>query len=221
MSTVNDTQNNAPDLISIEALIAANLAEQLKNAENKADPKAGLAQLSQTIEEVLQQLTPTNSKNPDSKVVHVNFKAPANGGTSNGAPTNAEMQKMMGELMGMLTELEGKIAEYGNKNANMNSAVGKDLIKEMQAEVKKANDELKKIIEEEKQSSFWSIFTKVVEGVVGVLLTGIALLCGQPELAAIALVFTVLSLSGGMNKITQGLSDVISQALIQMGVSKR
>ncbi len=217
MSTVNNIPSDSNEL---QALIAANMA-QFKFHEKNAGSKAALLQLSQTLLEVLDELSASPGKSSGSKVVRPDFRVSASNSSTNGFPTNAQMQKELGKLMLVLATLQNKIAESGNTNAQLNAKIGAALINEMQAMVKKADDQVKKVIEEEKQSSFWSIFEKVAEGVAGVAISAIAVLCGQPELAIIVMTFTVLAVSGGMDKITESLSELYSQSLMStFGISK-
>ena len=218
MSTVNNLPSDSNEL---QALIAANMA-QFKSHEKHAGSKAALLQLSQTLLDVLDELSASPSKSSSSKVVRPDFKAgSASNSAANGAPSNAQMQQELGKLMLVLATLQNKIAESGNTNSQLNAKIGASLIKEMEAMVKKADDQVKKVIEEEKQSSFWSIFEKVAEGIAGVAISAIAVLCGQPELAIIVMTFTVLAVSGGMDKMTQALADVYSQSLMStFGCSK-
>lgn len=221
MSAVNNVPNNSSDARELQALIAANLA-QFKSDEKNTDSKAILLQLSQTLLEVLEETNGSTGKSSDSKVVHPDFKASASSNSSTqGSPTSAQMQQELGKLMEILATLQGKIAQAGNTNAKLNASVAQSLIQEMQAMVKQANDQVKKVIEEEKQSSFLSIFTKVAECIAGVAISAIGLLLGQPEIAIIAMTFTVLAVSGGMDKITDVLADAYSQSLMaNFGLSK-
>src|SRR5580692_11262435 len=96
MTTVNKLPSDSNEL---QALIAANMA-QFKFDEKHAGSKAALLQLSQTLLEVMDELSASPGKSSGSKVVRPDFKAgsASNSGT-NGAPSNAQMQKELGELM--------------------------------------------------------------------------------------------------------------------------
>lgn len=212
MSTINNPHNNSPENLELQAMIAANLSQQAKiNA--KMDPHAAMAQLSKMLGEILEVV-------PSDKSASKTSESSATKASGNGIPSNAQMQQAIGQLMALLTQLEGEIAKYEEKNNQANSSIGTALIQETQAQLQNAQNQLQKVTNEENQSNFWSTFEKVVEGIVGAIVAAIAVLCGQPELAVIVIVFTTLALSGGMDKITKGLADAISKALVQAGVPK-
>lgn len=203
MTSVNPSVTISPDLL------LAFIADEAKK-HDKEDPKAALAQLAKTLEGVLASVASGTGKT-DSKS---NPSAPR-------IPTNAQMQQQIGQLMALLSQLQGEIAKYGEQNAEANAGIGQSLMVEMQAQVQKANEDLQNILKNQQSQDFWSTFTKVAEVVVGAVIATIAILCGQPELAAIVVVFTILAISGAMDKITDGLSDLISKALVNAGVPKQ
>ena len=146
----------------------------------KASPKVELAQLMQviqTMEGTLGQLK--TGKDPIGKVFPLNPQAPSNEG-----PSNGQMQKALGELMSLLTELQCKIAIFSNQNEQTNTAIGQGLIKDAAAQMKRAETQLQNLLKDEQSEGFWSIFGEVVECVVGAIVSGMALATGQPELAA-------------------------------------
>jgi hypothetical protein len=212
MSTVNKPQSDSSATTQLQTML-----EQMKNIGN-GTPAYNIAQLTHMIEEILERLNP---QTPNSKIVHPDFApAPPLKTVSNHAPSNAQMQESIGQLMELLAQLEGEIAKYASKKAQANASLGQSLMSEMGAQVKRANEELQNVLQDQNHSDFWSKFIKVAEIVAAVVFCAVALLLGQPELFAIILVFTVLSQSGAMDKITQGLADVISQILVAAGVPK-
>jgi len=217
MSTTvrKSSTDNSPDIINIQALIAANFAQEAKNSEKNGDSQAALALLSQTLEELLEQTNPDVGKSSNGTIASAPSQTSANEG-----PSDAQMQAAIGQLMALLTTLECMIAKFSNQNAQSNSSIGQAMMQEMQAQVQQATEEMQKAAKDENRQKFWSIFTKTAEAVVGVALIGVALLCGQPELAAVILVFTVLAATGGMSKMTEGLGNALSAALVKMGVPK-
>ncbi|MBS0605010.1 MAG: hypothetical protein JSS60_08280 [Verrucomicrobia bacterium] len=214
------TVNNQTDFFNNENIDAMNLQTLIntlqKDKKAGGDQNALLLNLSKAIQEVVEEVN-SGGNTPNSKVVTPNFKSGAPTPTpSNNSqvPSNASMQQAIGQLMGLLSELEGEIAKWGNDKSQINAGVGTSLLSEMDAQVKSAQDQLNKVLDSLKSSGFWGDLLKALEVVVGVVIAAIACLCGQPEIAAIVLVMTVLAVSGAMDKITQG----ISQLLQDMGV---
>ncbi len=197
MTNLSNAQNQFPDFINIPAFNS-------ERRDQKEKERAAFAQLASTLQAVLKTLPEESTPTAEPASI----------------PSDYQMQQSIGQLMALLTDLQGLIAKFGTQNNQANATVGQALVTEMQAQVKKASDQLQTILKDQKQQDFWSTFTKVVEGIVGTIVTGIALLCGQPELAIITLAFTILALSGGMDKMTKGLSDVLSKALVDIGVPK-
>lgn len=210
MTTINSQNNNEFEL--------HNLAQPVNMNKKKDDTEAELAHLSTLIEEVLASITPSANTTTSSKIVHPNFNASR--ANQNNGPSNAQMQAAYSALVGLLASLQGDIAKYSNKIANFNADVGKALMEDMQGQFKQTIKELDKIAKEQADASWWSKFTKWIEGIVAAIGMVVATLCGQPELALVIFAFTTLSLSGGMEKITQGIADLISKALVADGVSK-
>lgn len=204
MTTINSPKNNEFEL--------NNFAELINKNKKGNDTGAELAHLSALIEEVLEAITP---KAVSSKIVHPNFNPNQNNG-----PSNAQMEDAYSALIGLLANLQGDIAKYSNKIANGNAEVGDALMHEMQAQFQQTTNQLNKIAKEQADASFWSKFAKWMEGIVAAIGVAVSTLCGQPELALVILAFTTLSLSGGMEKITQGIADLISKDLVADGVSK-
>ncbi len=197
MTNLSNAQNQFPDFIYTPAFLSL-------PSNQKEKERAAFAQLASTLQAVLKTLPEETASTAQPTSI----------------PSDYEMQESIGQLMALLTDLQGLIAKLGTQNNQANATVGQALVTEMQAQVKKASDQLQNKLKDQSQQDFWSTFTKVVEGIVGAIVTGIALLCGQPELAIITLAFTVLALSGGMDKMTKGLSDVLSKALVDIGVPK-
>ncbi len=146
-------QNNILNAMNFQMMLETTVKEK----ESKEDSQALLLSLSQTLETVLGSVDPKaqNSSSPQ-------------------APSAATMQQMMGKLMGILAELEGKIAQWGNDKTKLNAEIGRALSLVTQAQMGVANAQMAKVIAAEDASSFWSLFTKVVEGVVGAVVTAIA-----------------------------------------------
>lgn len=211
MTSVN---SNKPDFsgINLETTVISNLIKRMEDDKKNEDPKALLASLKISLEEVLSVV---ESGGKSDKIVRPNFNAAATDveDTSNNSqvPTDASMQEAMGKLMGLLSDLEGKIAQWGTNKALMNSEVGNSLMNEMQSQVTQAQTELQKVLDNQKTSDFWSTFTKVAEAVVGAIICVAAIMCGQPELAAIVFVMTTLAVSGLMDDATKGISKLLQK----------
>ncbi|MBS0605014.1 MAG: hypothetical protein JSS60_08300 [Verrucomicrobia bacterium] len=200
------------DLNALNLQLLINRIEKEKKAGG--DQQALLFHLSKALEEVMGEVNSGASKASD-KIVSFNFKGMAeNEKFSNNSqiPGNASMQQAIGQLMGLLAELEGEIAKWGNEKSQINSQVGTAMLNEMTAQVNEAQSELQKVIDSQSSSDFWSVFTKVAEVVLAVVLSTVAILCGQPELAVIIIAMTVLAVSGLMDKATEGISDLLQKA---------
>lgn len=206
MATVNNTK-------SFEL---QEVARPIHGDKKKGDTEAALAHLSALIEEVLESIPADTAVN--SKIVHPNFNA--SGANPSSGPSDDEMEKAYVLLIGLLAELQGSKAKYANTIANDNAAVGKAFMKEMEAQFNETIKKLNEIAKEQAHASFWSKFTKWIEGIAAAIGVVVATLCGQPALALVILTFTTLSLSGGMEKITKGIADLISKDLVKQGYTK-
>jgi hypothetical protein len=132
---------------------------------------------------------------------------------SDAGPSDGQLQRAYGALIELLAKLQGTLAKYSHQNAQSNGAVGTALMDEMTAVCKNQLEELKKISEQEANSSWWSSFSKWMQGILGGLSFIASLIGGQPQLAAIVLTLTILSLSGGTQKITESIANLISKDL--------
>jgi len=188
--------------INLQALLLAEHGEQFKSKKEKKAEEALLASLSKVI------ALATDVKSGDATP-----SAPASSG-SNG-PTDGEMQEAMGELMGLLAELETKIANWASENQQASSKVGEALINEMNAQVKETQANTVKLIHREAKLHFWQIFIIVAEVVVGVLTAGVGVALGDAAMAVSTAASTALTASGALNKLT----DFISQELQNAGMS--
>ncbi|GEM_PF-5497749 len=194
------------------------LAQPVNVSKKEKDTEVALAHLALLIEEVMEAMTSPAIAGTNSKIVHPNFQEEAS--HANNGPSNAQMEAAYSAMIGLLAQLQGDIAKYSNQIANFNAEVGKALMNEMQSQFNQTMKQLDKIGQEQSNSSWWSTFTKWIEGIVAAIGVATASLCGQPELALIILGFTTLSLSGGMDKLTQGIADLISKALVADGMPK-
>lgn len=183
---------------NLQNIIAASRLEMSRRKEKGEDPKAMLASLTKTLEEVMGQI----GKNKDSKAKGAAL--PSSLGSQ--GPSNAEMQKVIGVLMGLLGTLEMQLAQLGNDKAQASNEIGQALIQEMNAQVKQASQQLQNVLSDQNSSDFWGNFLKAMEIVVGVVIAAVSVLCGQFAVAAIVIVMTVLSVSGAMSKATQAIS---------------
>lgn len=129
----------------------------------------------------------------------------------------AEAAAEMMVLLGKLQITIGKADEYVSQ---MNLQNGDAMIKQMQAAVQHAKDELDKIAKEEHRSHFWSIFSKIAEGVLAAVITGIAILAGQPEIAVLTIVLTTASISGGLDKAAEGVSKLFELMGVPENIAK-
>ncbi len=216
MATANHTINEHLEAAELQSLIAMSMVQQVKGNEKNAGSKAQIIHLSQAIEAVLGELA--SGKSSDSKIVHLNFKAPEATGSNRSESKN--VGKEMSQLAELLSQLETEVAKFGNTNAQANSSIGQSLIKEMQAHIKLASQELEKATKDEASHRRWSIFGKIIGAILGVVFTTIAIVCGQPELAVLTMTLTIMNMSGGMNKLTQGLSDVFTAMGIPKNIAK-
>lgn len=187
---------------NLQNIVAASRLEQARKNEKDGDPKASLLALSKSLEEVLAQVE-SGGATPSTK--------PTTPSISPSGPTNAQMQQMIGDLMGILGTLEEVLAQWGNTKEQASAQVGQAMMQETQARVKDASDQLQKVASSQGQSDGWATFLKVMEAVVGAAIAVISVLCGQPELAAIVLVMTVLTVSGATDKLTQAISTQLQK----------
>jgi hypothetical protein len=207
MSTVNNSSSlNFQTML--EEMAQISLAELVQDSTQKKASQASLAQLMKTVQDALKDTASSTTGSSSSIGV-----TPSD---SNGTPTNAQMQEMMGILMETLTQLEGDIAKYGNKNALANSSVGQSLSTVMQAQVKHSIKELHKHYKETIKEGQDAKNAKDASIALGVILAVVAVLCCQPELAVVAIAFTTLSATGEMTKMTNGLSDGIKKGLTKV-----
>ena len=204
MTTVNRTKNH-------EEFELKEFARPIDEVKKKREAEAAFAHLSAMMEEVLESI-PTD-KAGSSKIVHPDFKQ------GNG-PSDSDMLKAYVALIGDLAEQMANKAIYGNTIAKDNADVGKALLNQMQTQFKETMKKLDEIEKQQEHASFWSKFTKWIEGIAAAIGMVIATLCGQPALALVIFTFTTLSLSGGMDKITKGIADLISKDLVKLGYSK-
>lgn len=200
MPSINDS--NSP--VELRQLLETSFAQ--RNTQEKKEPsKAVLAQLTKTLKETLEQVALSTSSAP----------------TSKSGPSNAEMQQAIGRLMGLLSELQGKLTQYGYSQAESNVAIGGALSQALAAQVKLSNQDLQTVLKDQNAEHGLGIFLKVLESIVGAVGSAFALLGGQPQLAAVLIIFTILGVSGGMNKLTESLGDAIGSSLAKSsGLSK-
>ncbi len=203
MTTIN---NQDVFVNNLQNLIAENRFVQAKNGE---DPKAMLASLTMALEEIVDQLdTGSASKSGAPKPV----SNPPTPTAAQGGPSDSSMQQLLGELMGLLATLESQIAQWGNQRAQADSSVNKALVTDADAQMNTVNKDLATQAADKTAQQTESNVMKYVGIGVGVLIAAVAILCGQPELAAIVIVMTVLSASGAMDKATQALSTELQKA---------
>jgi hypothetical protein len=211
MSSVNNVENNK--------FVLPHLAVSTKIRKGQADTEAtlaGLLLLAKSLSEAV-------DAPKEQKIVQPNFRAneTAPAAPSQG-PSDAQMQLAYGALMELLAQLQTTLAKYSHSNAKNSGEIGTALINEMTATCNSQIEELEKMSKEEANASWWSTFAKWMEGILGGLTFLASLLGGQPQLAAIILTLTVMSLTGGTQKVTQWVADLISKALVanHPGMSK-
>ncbi len=135
-----------------------------------------------------------------------------------GTPTDAQMAQMLGNLMYLFSTLQSTLAEAGEGNNQGENTVGTAMNASCQAEIAEQTGELNQWIKEQSSSSFWSKFAEAFEVIGAAIGSGIACALGQPEVAAVIIAFTILSMSGGMNWVTTQLGNAIGDALVAAGV---
>lgn len=203
MTTVQQN-SNSQEIAQIEAMLAAALQQQ---SEKEGD-KSTLAVLIATLSEVLASLQGNNSNNSNAPTPESLPPPPAG---ANG-PTEADMSRAVAQLAAALSELQVLLGKYGAEKQNLNNSDMQAMIDQAQAAVKKAEDDLQKLQEQQSHHSFWDIFLKVITAVVGAIFTAVALLTGQVELAIVIVALTVASETGAFGAATKAVSDLL-QAL--------
>lgn len=136
---------------NLQNIVAASRLEQARKNEKDGDPKASLLALSKSLEEVLAQVE-SGGATPSTK--------PTTPSISPSGPTNAQMQQMIGDLMGILGTLEEVLAQWGNTKEQASAQVGQAMMQETQARVKDASDQLQKVASSQGQSDGWATFLK-------------------------------------------------------------
>ena len=221
LKTNNNTQNSFSLNTEPQALITDYLNQTAKSGKTIKDANISFVQLSQIIKKIQEQTNPSSAKSGNNKLVKMDFTTPVlPQAASSQAPSISQMQEMIGRLMETLAELQGMLAKHGNEVAQMTSAMSLALIQNMQNQFKTLTNELQQASKEENTEKFWNTFLKDAGVVAGFVAAGAALACGQPEIAAVIIVFTVLSASGVMDKITTGLAKLYVEAGCSPTVAK-
>ena len=221
LKTNNNTQNSFSLNTEPQALITDYLNQTAESGKTIKDANISFVQLSQIIKKIQEQTNPSSAKSGNNKLVKMDFTTPVlPQAASSQAPSISQMQEMIGRLMETLAELQGMLAKHGNEVAQITSAMSLALIQNMQNQLKTLTNELQQASKEANTEKFWNTFLKDAGVVAGFVAAGIAAMCGQPEIAAVIIVFTVLSASGAMDKITTGLTKLYVEAGCSPTVAK-
>ena len=221
LKTNNNTQNSFSLNTEPQALITDYLNQTAESGKTIKDANISFVQLSQIIKKIQEQTNPSSAKSGNNKLVKMDFTTPVlPQAASSQAPSISQMQEMIGRLMETLAELQGMLAKHGNEVAQITSAMSLALIQNMQNQLKTLTNELQQASKEANTEKFWNTFLKDAGVVAGFVAAGVAAMCGQPEIAAVIIVFTVLSASGAMDKITTGLTKLYVEAGCSPTVAK-
>jgi hypothetical protein len=176
---------------------------------------AALNQIIKTLESIKQELAEMNPDFTPEKPTD-----PTDGGAP--APSVAVN---MGEMVAMLSQLEGLLAQLSNKRAENDNEIDTSLLQLLQQNVQAAKNQYDQLEQEMNSSNSWNTFLKVMEAVVAAVVAVVSLACGQPELAIMVVALAAVSLSGGFQEATKLVTEFLkkcnlTEAFQRLGLSK-
>ena len=126
-------------------------------------------------------------------------------------PSNQKIEDELAQLIALLNQLQELVAKYNNDKTNDQQKIGQGQLQQLDKAYQDALNQLKEVQEEESSSGFWGSFVKALEIIAVVVVDVVAIATGQFEIAAAATAFTLLSATGGLDKITQAISEGFQQ----------
>lgn len=151
------------------------------------------------------QTTPTQE---ESKIV--SLQAPNVNASDN---TNA-FQKAMAQMVLALQILQVEIAKFSNNKAGFDKILSEGEIQALQNTLKDIENKMTEMAAKAASQKTLNTILMVAEIVVAVIVTAVALVFGQVEIAALVIAMTIASATGGFQKLT----DLLAKGLEKMGI---
>lgn len=191
--------------------------EYLKSKDQQGEHgQQVLQRLAMTLQHLLVELEnpkqPNNLNLPSSSNIGMDEIA---GSNQNQGPSDAELITAMAQMAQMISLLQVEIGKASKNKSDLDQQMANETIQSLQAKLQDLETQAKQLLAEQNKNNVLGTILKVVEGVAGGVIAGIALLAGQPELAVMIVVLTTLAISGALDKVTTEFSS----GLQQLGVS--
>lgn len=140
--------------------------------------------------------------------------------SSNNSPqvlSNEEMLELEALLAQVLSELEAAVGKAGQNKSNQQTQIGQANLTEANQALQQANTALTKYNAAVEKAKHASLFEKIFSAIVGAILTIIAAVTGQVELAVLSGALLVAAETGGISKV----ASLLSSALEKLGMSQK
>jgi hypothetical protein len=124
-----------------------------------------------------------------------------------GEVSSEKLKAIMVELMLLLSDHQIAIAEKGKERSDRDASIGTSISDAMQSRLDEAKAFLQGTVDDLKQGRVWGAVAKVA----GVALTALATVSCPALVAAVVVGMTVLSESGVLSKVTQGISEELQK----------